>query len=470
VEVEFRILVVDDDIYSRENIKIALKNPHYFIDDATGYEEAVNKLKGIAYDLLITDLKMPYRDGLELAEYALERKLIKNIILVTGYGDEESIERALKLGVKDFLRKPYDNNDFIRSVEQIYRVHKLEVENEDLKKKLKIENKILQKQVIKNVEDSFQIIGNSRGLETALNKAKEISHYSEICLIHGESGTGKELLARFIHLNGPRRDKPFIAINCAELSPQLFESELFGYVKGAFTGANDNTPGLFEVANHGILFLDEISEIPSSLQAKLLRVIENKSVRRIGDTKWHDIDVQIIASSNRSMEELYSGKFIRKDLFHRLTSSIITLPPLRERKTDIPILVEYFLNKYCNAYGKTVEFPDDNLITKLKNAEWPGNIRQFSNFMRNYVLFGEVSNLDEFNHWIKNNKLMPDDDLHFKFMKGTLEELEQAKYWLVQKILKKYNNNKSKAARHLGMSYPGLHGLLKKMGIEDKNK
>ncbi len=461
----YKILCVDDDVHSLENMNIGLRNDNYFIEKASDYNEAMQKLKGIKFDLLVTDLKMPYKDGLDLAKDAMDQGLIEDVILVTGFGDEESIERALKIGFKDFIRKPYDNIDLIRSVERIYKNAILKKENEELREKLKLENKVLKDHISKSEQKHSNIIGKSRGLEKALQKAKTLAKFSESCFIIGESGTGKELLAEFIHKNGPRADKPYIVVSCPEISPSLFESELFGYVKGAFTGASDNTPGLFELADGGILFLDEISEIPISLQVKLLRVIETGEVRRVGDNKWRKVDVQLIASSNRTHEELMDGKIIRKDLYHRLAASQIFLPPLRERQEDIVPIFEYYLQKFSNDFGKEIKMPEKDLLNKIRTAKWSGNVRQLKNFARHYILFGEIDNPDNFDKWMNNGKVdfPKDQGMTFKFVLGTMEELESAKYWLVEKILKKYNYNKSKTAQHLGMTYPGLHKLLKKM-------
>jgi DNA-binding NtrC family response regulator len=462
---DFQILVVDDDIHALENFRLGLKETPYQVILADGYNFAVELLNNGHFHLLITDLKMPFRNGLDLADYALRNKIIDDVILVTGFGDEDTIEQAIKIGVSDFIRKPYKEKEFKKSIEKIYTRFKIKQENEELKALLLAENKVLKKQILSYEEEDYEIIGNNSKLLSVLEKAKVIAKYSESCLLQGESGTGKELLARYIHKNGSRSNQPFIAVNCASLSPSLFESELFGYVRGAFTGANQNTPGLFEIADQGILFLDEISEIPVNLQAKLLRVIETGKVRRVGDNKWKDIDVQVLASTNRSIEELTNGKVLRNDLYHRVTSSMLSLPPLRKRTSDIPVLVKYFLKKYSKFYGKEVQLPDGSEMKMLINFDWPGNVRQLSNFIKNYVIFNEIASEDEMNRWLGNGKFNEADDLTFKFLNGTMEELEDAKHWLVTKILKKYNYNQSKTARHLGMSYAGLHRLLQKIGV-----
>ena len=468
----FRILIVDDDPYALQNFKLGLKDFSYELVLVNGYQAAVEQLKDNEFHLLITDLKMPYKSGLDLAEYVINNNLIDEIILVTGYGDEPTIERAIKLGFRDFIRKPYEEVDLQRSVEKIYRNYLLKLENEELKKKLQVENKILKEQISKELPEKFNIIGKSRALGEVLKKAEIIARYSTNCLLQGESGTGKELLARFIHQNGPRKDAPFIPVNCAALSPTLFEAELFGYIKGAFTGANETKPGLFEVANHGILFLDEISEIPENLQAKLLRVIEEQKIRRIGDNKFREIDVQVIASTNRSMKDLESEKFIRKDLFHRIGSAVLELPPLRERKEDLPELVDYYYRKYAKLYDTQTPPPDARMLEEIKKSDWPGNIRQLSNFIQNYVLFYELNSTPDYDGLVRAQEQEEEElgILSFTFVKGTMEEIEEAKKLLVQKILKLYNYNKSKAARHLGITYPGLIKMMERFGIANNGE
>ncbi len=462
---DFHILVVDDDINSLENFRLGLKETPYLITLADGYKSAVGLLDNGHFNLLVTDLKMPYKNGLDLAEFALSNKLVEDVILVTGFGDEDTIEKAIKLGISDFIRKPYDDEEFKKSIAKIYTRYEIKKENEELKELLLAENKALKKHILSYDEDDFEIIGKNGKILSVLEKAKVIAKFSESCLLQGESGTGKELLARYIHRNGSRNNQPFIAVNCASLSPSLFESELFGYVRGAFTGALQNSAGLFEVADKGILFLDEISEIPVNLQAKLLRVIETGKIRRVGDNKWRNIDVQVLASTNRSVEELSKGKILRNDLYYRVTSSMLSLPPLRERASDIPELVHYFVEKYSKIYGKDVPLPNDNLINKLMNFSWEGNVRQLSNFVKNYVIFNEIVTEDEVDRWMGNGRHTDENALTFKFLNGTMHELEEAKYWLVTKILKKYNYNQTKTAKHLGMTYAGLHRMLQKIGI-----
>ena len=270
---KFNILIVDDDVYSLENLSLGLENPEYNIFKAQNYSEALKIVKNNEIHLLITDLKMPGKNGLELAQKVKKNNLVKNIILITGFGDEDVLENAIKIGLKDFIRKPYKEVELQSSVDKIYKQFLLEMENRKLKKLLESENKILKDRFLSKPSFDTVIIGQSPELKVQLQRALKAGQYSLHTLIQGETGTGKELVARYIHKNGARSNKPFIAVNCASLTPSLFESELFGFVKGAFTNALEARPGLFELANGGIIFLDEITEIPKEFQAKLLRVI-----------------------------------------------------------------------------------------------------------------------------------------------------------------------------------------------------
>jgi len=319
------LLIVDDNETSLENLALSAKTHGYDFELAGSYNEAIEKLENSTFDVLIADLKLPFRNGLDIIEYAQKNNRAYGFILITGFSDESSIIKALKMGVNDILKKPYEEKEFQTAVSNILKMKALEEENKELKEKLELENKILKQQVFTDVEPDF-VVGKNPQIRQALEKAEQLSKYSETCLLVGESGTGKEMFAKLIHKTGPRKDKPFIPVNCAAISPSLFESELFGFMKGSFTNAHESRPGLFETANGGTILLDEITEIPLELQAKLLRVIETKEIRRVGSSSSIFVDVQIIATTNRKYSELGNPKILRQDLFHRLMSSFIYLP------------------------------------------------------------------------------------------------------------------------------------------------
>ncbi len=457
----YKILAVDDDESSLENLGLSFKSKKYGFDLADSYDEAVNFLKSQKYNIVIADLKLPYKSGIDVIDYAMKNNSAKSSVLITGYADEPSIVKALKMGVDDILKKPYDENELHSILENLIKSQKMEEENIRLKERLTKENKVLRDYVFTE-EDKYKIIGEHSSIKNALKKCDSVAKHSLNCLLVGESGTGKELLARYIHRISKRNKSPFLTINCAELSPSLFESELFGFKKGSFTNASESKAGLLEVADGGIIFLDEITEISRELQAKLLRVVETKKIRRIGESDYRHVDIQIISATNRTLQEIEKTEILRNDLFHRLSSILLPLSPLRERGKDIELLLKFYIDKFTKQFNTKPRPLPKNLLQKLETAKWNGNIRQLTNFVKNWILFGEFSDETEVENWFNNgHENYPKDDFIFRFNEGNMSEIDDAKVWLAKKILKLYDNNKAKAARHFGMTYPGFHKLLK---------
>ncbi len=469
---DVKILLVDDDEIALQDLQLILSERDYQTDSTTSYKQAIEWLEQKRYDILLTDLMLLEHTGLDLIKFAMKNEKAYGYILITGYSNESAIIEAAKLGVHEILKKPFGEVELFSAIDKILKLQILEEENKRLTERLKKENVILKTELDKKIRTSLEIIGESPKLISALNKAEQIAHYQIHCIIGGESGTGKELLAKYIHMHGPRKNKPFVEVNCASLSSTLFEAELFGYKKGAFTGAGENHTGYFEIADGGILFLDEITEIPLDLQAKLLTAVEQGFIRKVGDTKNIHVDVQIIAATNQNIDTLVSENKLRRDLYHRLNQGKIVLPPLRERGNDIKILLEHYTKKYEEEFSKKAGEISEELWEKIINYDWPGNIRQLTNFIKKWVLFGEDSLekeeekilFDEF-----EEKSSIETFLTFDFIDGNLEELEHAKKLLILLTLKKYNGNKSQAARHLGLTYPGLLKMLKKYVQTDEN-
>jgi len=453
-----KIFIVDDDEFSLENLSLSFNAEHYEVSTTGSSEKAIELLMNNTYDIAILDLKLQGITGLDIIEKTQDQQKLTKYLLITGYSEEEAFIKATRIGVSDILKKPYDEFQLLSTVEKLIHIKKLEEENIAYKEILQKENLVLKEQIKKNYEnDQNLMVGDSPRLKEALYKAKSVAEYSMNTLIVGETGTGKELLARYIQINGARKNAPFVPINCAALTESLFESELFGYEKGAFTNALQSHAGLFEVANGGILFLDEITEIPIQLQAKLLRVLEERKIKRVGSTKEIEIDVQILSSTNRNIHEAINKGFLRQDLFHRIGSTIIDLPPLRERREDLHLLANHFQNLYCRMFDKNIVSFSNEIWNYIENHNWEGNIREFSNFIKNYCIFGTITQS-------KNYQISPlKNDLanSFLFNYGSLDELEDAKYWLINKALKTYDGNKTLAAKHLGISYQGLAYLLK---------
>ncbi len=455
---KIKIFIIDDDEFSLENLSLSLSSNKYSVTKTGNSEKALQILKNDIFDIAILDLKLQGTTGLEIIEKVKDESKLTKYILITGYSEEEAFLKANRIGVSEILKKPYDEFKLHSTLDRLMHVKTLEEENIAFKEKLKKENVNLKEQIKEKFNDDQNImIGESVKLKEALNKAKSVAQYSINTLIVGETGTGKELLARYIQRNGARRDAPFVPVNCAALTESLFESELFGYVKGAFTNAIESHAGLFEVANGGILFLDEITEIPLLLQAKLLRVIEEGRIKRVGSTKEISIDVQILSSTNRNVHDAIKKGFLREDLYHRIASTIIDLPPLRERKEDFVSLVNHFQNLYCKLFNKDIlSFPDE-VWEHINSSNWEGNIREFSNFVKNYILFGTIT---KGNSYKKPISICNTEDMYL-FKNKNFQELEEAKYWLINKALKQFEGNKTLAAKHLGVSYQGLAYLLK---------
>jgi DNA-binding NtrC family response regulator len=457
---KIKIFIVDDDEFSLENLSLSLDSTQFNITTTGNSEEALQLLTNNTYDIAILDLKLQGTTGLEIIEKTKDDKKLTKFILITGYSEEEAFIKANRIGVDDILKKPYDEFQLHSTINRLIHIKSLEEENIAFKEKIQKENIVLKEQFNKSFDSEQNImVGESLKLKDALNKAKSVAEYSINTLIVGETGTGKELLARYIQRNSARHNNPFVPVNCAALTESLFESELFGYEKGAFTNALQSHAGLFEVANGGILFLDEITEIPILLQAKLLRVIEEGIIKRVGSTKEIRIDVHILSSTNRNIHKAIKKGFLREDLYHRIGSTVIELPPLRDRRDDLHFLTNHFQNLYCGIFGKEkLPFPDE-VLEYINNSPWDGNIREFSNFIKNYIIFGTITKNESYT----KSPLRSDAENTFVFRKCNFEELEEAKFWLIEKTLKKYDGNKTLTAKHLGISYQGLAYLLKNL-------
>jgi DNA-binding NtrC family response regulator len=461
------ILIVDDDEHALENVSLALTGAQANVLTASSPHKALQIAESTYCHVVITDVKMPGMDGITLAERIRNHHPTTKFIVVTGYANEDAVIRALRLGLHEFLRKPFHNAELLAAVGSLLEQHNLEEENRRLRHRLEFENKQLHATInALATVTTPEIIGSHPMLIHCLGLADTVASVGINALIQGETGTGKELLAQRIHARGPRSEGPFIAVNCAAVSSTLFESEFFGAEKGSYTGSTATRPGLFELANGGVLFLDEVTEIPTTMQAKLLRVIESGAVRRVGGSVDIPIDVQIISATNRPIHTAIVGGHLRTDLYHRLATVDIELPALRDRRTDILSLFTYFLEHYQGQFARNCAMPDKSHMAIIESATWPGNIRQLANVARRWVLFGPEQSLVS----LHRDGMAPptgSDDAHafmrFTFVQGTFAEIEAAKHDLVHKAMTRYNGNKSAAARHLGLSYPGLLKVLRRM-------
>lgn len=379
-----RILVVDDEESIREFLEIMLRKEGYEVTCAADGQQALDLLKKKSFDMVISDLQMPHVTGIELLKQTKDQYPDMLFFMITAFATTETAVEAMKLGAYDYITKPFKIDEVRINIANALRSRNLETENRSMKKELVREY-------------SFQnLIGNSDNMHRIFELIKRVSMTPTNVLVTGESGTGKEVIAKAIHYNGPLKDRPFVSVNCGAIPESLMESEMFGHKKGSFTGAVADKSGLFEVADGGSLFLDEVGELPLSIQVKLLRAIQERIIRRVGATDDTKVDVRIIAATNRDLEEMVKEGTFRQDLFYRLNVINIKSPPLRERADDIPLLANHFLKKYNDRLGKNINTISAEAIEILKKYDYPGNVRELENIIeRTVALEGGNSILPE---------------------------------------------------------------------------
>ena len=368
------MLIVEDEETLRESLKRVLLRDGYTVDTVNSAESALRSIEDGTYDLIITDIILPGIDGIELVRRVREKTPDQAVIVITAYASLETAVGALRAGAYDYVVKPIIHEEIKRTVRNALQ-----------EKALRTENLILKKQIEERY-DFEKIIGESKSIRSSIEEVKKIADSKSNILILGETGTGKELFARAVHYNSSRRDKPFVPINCSAIPENLLESELFGYIKGAFTGAVSTKRGLFEEADGGSIFLDEIADMNMSLQAKLLRVIDDLEIRPLGGVQSRKIDVRFITATNRDILKAVKEGTFREDLYYRINVVTLQLPSLGERKEDIPILAMHFLVKYSNEIGKHITAIDDTAQKLLVNYSWPGNVRELRNIIERAVL------------------------------------------------------------------------------------
>ncbi len=438
-----KVLVVDDDDEMCRMVSDILKGEGFSVLAVNESLEASKLLNKEDFDVMITDLRMKGLKGLDLLEKANKVAPLTPVIIITAFGTIESAIKAMKMGAYDYITKPFKMEEFVLTVRKA------------------LENRLLKKEVVrlrKEVEsryDFHQLIGKSPLMQKIYDVIEKISDSSGDVLITGESGTGKELVAKAIHYNGVTKGGPFIAVNCAAIPETLLESELFGYKKGAFTDARSDKRGLLFEANEGTLFLDEIAEMPPTLQAKLLRVIEEREVRPLGDTSSYPIDVRIISTANRDIKLLIEEGRFREDLYYRLKVIDIELPPLRKRREDIPLLIQHFINKFNRDLKKRVSGISEDALKILLNYLWPGNVRELENVIQRAITLSQQEVI------LPEDLPIPmtqeeDENL---FEKALQEEysVDQLEKEYIRKVLIKVGGNKSRAAQILGLDRKTLY-------------
>jgi len=450
---EKKILVVDDDLLLRDFLSETLNRSGYQVNLASTGEEALENIRKEDYDIILSDVRMPNMDGMELLKTTRNFLPDAKVVMMTAYGTVQNAVEAMKLGAYDYVMKPF-------SIDEIKLVLKRALEH----KQLLLENKLLRSEVIGKYRFD-NIVGKSPQMQKIFELVETVADTKATVLITGESGTGKELIAKAIHYNSPRREGPFIRINCAALPEGLVESELFGHEKGSFTGAIRQSRGRFELADRGVLLLDEISEISLHLQGKLLRVLQEREFERVGSGISIQVDVRIIATSNRDLNRLIEqGKF-REDLFYRLNVVPIHIPPLRERKEDIPALAQHFLKKYNLENNRQIKGISQKVYEMFLSYFWPGNVRELENYIERAVVTakGKILTPRDFPKELALGRInLPSEEIE---VGSTIYEAERK---LILKTLKAQGGNRSKAAEILGISTRTLRNKLHEYGLKDE--
>ena len=446
------VLIVDDEEnVSRLLLKVLSKEGYEAITAGNGIE-ALNMIESRQVDIVVTDIKMPGMGGIELLRKIKEIDPYIKVIIITAFATLETAIEALKIGACDYIIKPFDINEVISSVK---RVEASIEENDSLNGGFK---------EMDSTVESF-LFSKSIVMNKVIELIKQVADTKATVMLHGETGTGKELAVMALHNLSSRRDKPIVKVNCAAIPEQLLESELFGYEKGAFTGATAKKPGKFDLANEGTIFLDEIGDISAAMQVKLLRVLQEREFEHLGGTKTIKVDVRVISATNKNIEELVKRGIIRDDLYYRLNVVPITLPPLRERKEDIPILIHQFLHKSFEISGKNEKHISENAAEKLIQYDWPGNIRELENIIERCVVVtsGGVINLEDLPLHIINYNSSNSRDLLPSRLDNTIDCAEKD---AIIKAIKKCEGSRTQASELLGISRRSLHRKINKYDID----
>ena len=446
----FRIAVIDDEPIIGREIKRGLsKEPHYEVETFLDGESALQRLEQMGFDLLLCDLRLPAMSGLEVLQAARRRLAHCEVILITAHGSVDSAIDAIRAGAFHYVAKPVKMADLRLLVKRALEKVTLVREKEALKEALFSQNR------------PAEIIGNSKTMLNVFRLIEKVAPLDSNVLIQGESGTGKEMIARALHQRSGRRQQPYVSFNCGGFTEELITNELFGHEKGAFTGATETKIGLLEAAHRGTIFLDEIGEMPATMQVKLLRFVEERTLLRVGGIKPLPIDVRLIAASNQDLKEMVKAHAFREDLYYRLNVVMIPLPPLRARPDDIPLLIRNFLEKYSRAFGKEVKSVSSEVLDILSRYPFPGNVRELENIIERAVALSDEPEISA--------RDLPSDlrELSMRSIEAaprlTLEEMER-KY--IQEVLIKTNYRKSLAAEILGLPRTTLWRKMKQHGLE----
>ena len=463
-----RILVVDDEMIVCESCKRILEEEGYEVETALSGKEAFEKMKGNPFDVVITDLKMPGIDGMEVLRTFRKEYPEAIIIMITGFSTVETAVEAMKLGAFDYIPKPF-------TPDEVSIVVKKAIE----KKSLLLEN-IYLRQELEQKYGFHNIIGKSKKMQEVYRAIVKVAPTDRTVIIYGGTGTGKELVARAIHFNSPRREKQFVPVDCAVLSENLLESELFGHVKGSFTGAVTTKPGLFEVADGGTVFLDEVGNITASIQAKLLRVLQEREFKPVGGTNAKKVDIRLIAATNKDLEKMIKDGTFMEDLYYRLNIVPIYLPPLKDRQEDIPLLAVHFLKKYAEEMGKAIKGFTPEAMEKLVRYAWPGNVRELENVIERTVVMMENEEMVRVGHLILPGE--QEKDVLENHIPVTSEELKEIKKQMREKAVEEIERafvlnalernhwNVTRAAEEVGMLRPNFQAMMRKYNLRAREE
>jgi DNA-binding NtrC family response regulator len=437
------ILIVDDEISVRDSLYSWFVEDGYRVESAENANTALSILENKSFDIVLADIKMPGMDGLEMLRRIKLLKSDSIVIVMTAFATVDTAVQALKDGAFDYITKPFDPDDLSHLIRNASKQITLAEENENLKQKVVS---------LENVED---LIGGSEAMKRVLKEIESVAQSNSSVVITGESGTGKELVARAIHSNSSRRYFPLVSVHCGALSESLLESELFGHEKGAFTGAMYNRKGRFEMADNGTIFLDEIATISTKMQIDLLRVLESKSFVRVGGNKEIASDFRVICATNRDLKSMVENGTFREDLFYRLNVVNINVPPLRERIEDIPLLVEYFIKKYCLSMNRPTVTIEQSALSRLEEFSFPGNVRELENMIERAIVVGNGKKIT-----------LKDLPLEKSLISSSIESLDDLEKSHIRNILNKYSWNISRAARALKVDRVTLYNKIAKYGLK----
>jgi DNA-binding NtrC family response regulator len=450
INTNIHLLIVDDELIVRESLGNWLKEEGYSVDTSDNGLDALKKLESKGYDLVIADIKMPGMDGIELLERCKKLDPDLQVCVITAYASIDTAVQAMKKGAFDYIVKPFNPEDVSQIIRRALKFKMLEKENILLRKELEKKYGI------------DEIIGKSKKMQEVFDLISTVAESEAVVMIRGESGTGKELIARAIHANSKRKYGPLIALSCGALPETLLESELFGYEKGAFTGAQYNRKGRIEMADGGTLFLDEIGDISPKTQVDLLRVLQEKTIYRLGSSKPLKIDVRIVSATNRDLEKAVHDGTFREDLYYRLNVVTINVPPLRERKEDIPLLVNHFFKKFIAVNSKKINGISGETMEMLLAYHWPGNVRELENVMEHAVVVCKTEKIipADLPDNVKRDPLSPSPS------PSPSRSLDESEKQHILKILEVNQWNISKSAKDLGIDRVTLYNKIKKYNIE----